>query len=108
MRWPPRPEGWSRPAGRCAWSPRCSPAPPHVGNDSGLSHLAAAQGCPAVSIGLADRYYTPWHGYGVFGAFGDLQAADVLAFLHEHDLVATAPSRLVHAGREPKANVHDV
>lgn len=80
----------------------------YVGNDSGLSHLAAAQGCPAVSIGLADRYYTPWRGYGVPGALGNLQASEVLAFLHDHELVATAPSRLVHAGREPKANVRGV
>ena len=74
----------------------------YVGNDSGLSHLAAAQGCPAVSIGLTDRYYTPWRGYGVPGALGDLQTSEVLAFLHEHERVAPAPSRLVHAGRGPK------
>lgn len=74
----------------------------YVGNDSGLSHLAAAQGCPAVSIGLSDPYYTPWRGYGVPGTLGDLTASEVLAFLHENELVANARSRLVHAGREPK------
>ena len=62
----------------------------YVGNDSGLSHLAAAQGCPAVSIGLADPYYTPWRGYGVPGALGDLRPPDVLAFLHERELVPGA------------------
>jgi ADP-heptose:LPS heptosyltransferase len=67
----------------------------YLGNDSGLAHLAAAQGCPAVSIGLSDRYYTPWRGLGVPGALSNLQASEVLAFLHEHELVGTTQSRLV-------------
>jgi ADP-heptose:LPS heptosyltransferase len=68
----------------------------YLGNDSGLSHLAAAQGCPAVTIGLADPYYTPWQGYGVPGHLDDLSARDVLAFLDAHALVparAARPSR---------------
>jgi len=65
----------------------------YVGNDSGLAHLAAAQGCPAVSIGLADAYYTPWNGYSVHGRVEDLSAPDVLAFLHERVLGAASAAR---------------
>ena len=67
----------------------------YIGNDSGLAHLAAAQGCPAVSIGLADPYYTPWHGYGVPGALSDLTTPDVLAFLQERELVPAASTRVM-------------
>ncbi len=72
----------------------------HVGNDSGLSHLAAAQGCPAVSVGLADPYYTPWLGYGIPGRPADLSAAAVLAFLRESEMVPVRAgrSRPVYAG----------
>ena len=59
----------------------------YLGNDSGLSHLAAAQGCPSVAIGLADPYYTPWNGYGVPGRLEDLSAREVLAFLEAQALV---------------------
>jgi ADP-heptose:LPS heptosyltransferase len=66
----------------------------YVGNDSGLSHLAAAQGCLAVSIGLPSRsYYTPWKGYGVPGRLDELSARDVLAFLRENVFVSATPAR---------------
>jgi ADP-heptose:LPS heptosyltransferase len=64
----------------------------YIGNDSGLSHLAAAQGCPAVSIGLESRgYYRPWKGYTVPGRVAQLTAQDVLASLAENGL-ASAPA----------------
>jgi ADP-heptose:LPS heptosyltransferase len=65
----------------------------YLGNDSGLAHLAAAQGCPTVSIGLADPYYTPWNGYGVPGLLDDLSAEQVLAFLKENVLGAASSAR---------------
>src|SRR5262245_24967687 len=65
----------------------------YVGNDSGLSHLAAAQGCPAVSVGLADSYYTPWLGYGVPGRLSDLYAHEVLTFLRRNELVPVKAGR---------------
>ncbi|TMQ73793.1 MAG: glycosyltransferase family 9 protein [Candidatus Eisenbacteria bacterium] len=65
----------------------------YVGNDSGLSHLAAAQGCPAVSVGLeSGGYYTPWQGYSLPGRLDELSAAQVLAFLAERGLAATDAS----------------
>jgi heptosyltransferase-3 len=62
----------------------------YVGNDSGLAHLAAAQGCTAVSVGLeSGGYYTPWRGYGLPGRLEELSAQEVLAFLDAKGL-ATA------------------
>lgn len=61
----------------------------YVGNDSGLSHLAAAQGCTAISIGApSNAYYRPRNGYCVPGRVADLSARDVLAFLEENVLTA--------------------
>ena len=63
----------------------------YVGNDSGLSHLAAAQGYPAVSIGLSSpAYYQPWNGYVVPGPLNDLSARDVLAYLSDNVLASAA------------------
>jgi len=66
----------------------------HVGNDTGLTHLAAAQGCPAVSIGLTDPYYRPWRGHGVPGSVSDLEPQHVIAFLRSHVLI---PAVAAHA-----------
>ncbi len=60
----------------------------YVGNDSGLSHLAAAQGCPAVSIGLRVPYYRPWTGYGLRGDLARLTPSDVLDYLREESVIA--------------------
>ena len=47
-----------------------------VGNDSGLSHLAAAAGVPTLAVfGDTDpERYAPWGGQAVQGPGGDLQA----------------------------------
>jgi ADP-heptose:LPS heptosyltransferase len=59
----------------------------YIGNDSGLSHLAAAQGCKAVSIGLRSDYYYPWRGYAVRGPCNEISSDDVLSYLHEMALI---------------------
>lgn len=59
----------------------------YVGNDSGLSHLAAAQGCKAVSIGLRSDYYYPWRGYAIRGPCSEISSDDVLNYLREMALI---------------------
>lgn len=59
----------------------------YVGNDSGLSHLAAAQGCPAMSIGLKPEYYRPWNGYAVRGDPAQLSIESVLDALRQESLI---------------------
>jgi ADP-heptose:LPS heptosyltransferase len=60
----------------------------YLGNDSGPSHLAAAQECPAVSIGLeTPEYYTPWNGYALPGLARDLSVSDVLSYLEAQELI---------------------
>ncbi len=60
----------------------------YIGNDSGLSHLAAAQGCKAVSIGLQSEYYFPWQGFAIRGPCNEISSGDVMSFLHEMSLVS--------------------
>lgn len=38
-----------------------------VGNDSGLGHLAAAQECATLTLGLVHPYYRPWRGHALPG-----------------------------------------
>jgi len=59
----------------------------YLGNDSGLSHLAAAQGCKSVSIGLRNDYYRPWQGYALRGPCHEISCQDVLSFLRESSLI---------------------
>jgi ADP-heptose:LPS heptosyltransferase len=59
----------------------------YLGNDSGLSHLAAAQGCKAVSIGLRNDYYHPWRGFAIRGPCHEIACRDVLNYLHERSLI---------------------
>lgn len=59
----------------------------YIGNDSGLSHLAAAQGCRAVSIGLRSDYYYPWHGYAIRGPCSEISSDDVVSYLREMALI---------------------
>lgn len=60
----------------------------YIGNDSGLSHLAAAQGCIAVSIGLLSDYYLPWRGFAVRGPSSEISTGDVVSYLREMSLIA--------------------
>jgi ADP-heptose:LPS heptosyltransferase len=59
----------------------------YIGNDSGLSHLAAAQGCNAVSIGLQSDYYFPWRGFAMRGPCSEISHGDVVSFLREMSLI---------------------
>lgn len=59
----------------------------YLGNDSGLSHLAAAQGCKAVSIGLRNDYYHPWRGFAIRGPCHEIACSDVVNFLRERSLI---------------------
>lgn len=59
----------------------------YIGNDSGLSHLAAAQGCNAVSIGLRSDYYFPWKGFAIRGSCNQISSGDVVGFLRENSLI---------------------
>jgi heptosyltransferase-3 len=59
----------------------------YLGNDSGLSHLAAAQGCKAVSIGLRNDYYHPWQGYAIRGPCHEISCNDVVSYLRERSLI---------------------
>ena len=59
----------------------------YVGNDSGQSHLAAAQGCPAFSIGLVADHYRPWKGYGLPSRPTRWTVDEVLDRLHAESLV---------------------
>lgn len=59
----------------------------YIGNDSGLSHLAAAQGCKAVSIGLRSDYYFPWRGYAIRGPCSEISCDDVSSYLREISLL---------------------
>jgi len=43
-----------------------------VGNDSGLGHLAAAQGCSTLTLGLGHPYYHPWRGTALSGPVADV------------------------------------
>ena len=58
-----------------------------LGNDSGLSHLAAAQGCKAVSIGLRNDYYHPWRGFAIRGPCQGISCEDVLRYLRDESLI---------------------
>lgn len=59
----------------------------YIGNDSGLSHLAAAQGCNAVSIGLQSDYYFPWQGFAIQGTSSKISCGDVVSYLREMSLI---------------------
>ena len=63
----------------------------HVGNDSALGHLAASQGCPAVAIGPAYEYFTPWRGYSVPGQLQEISVDEVVRVVTGNRL-ATAES----------------
>lgn len=58
----------------------------HLGNDSALAHLAAAQGCPTVAIGPKYAYFTPWQGYAVRGEVAEVGVATVVSFVRERGL----------------------
>jgi ADP-heptose:LPS heptosyltransferase len=59
----------------------------YVGNNSGLSHLAAAQDCRAFSVALSDPSYGPWQGAGLAGEATDITAEDVARSLREQGML---------------------
>lgn len=58
-----------------------------VGNDSGLGHLAAAQGCATLTLGLAHPYYHPCRGHAIHGAATDITVPAAVDAMVEAKLV---------------------
>ena len=58
-----------------------------VGNDSGLGHLAAAQGCPTLALGLVHPYYHPWRGHAIPAPVADISVAAAAAAMTQAGLL---------------------
>ncbi len=54
----------------------------HLGNDSGLSHVAAGNGVPTVSVGgWQDGHYVPWRQCMLRGSVEDIEPEHVIAIV---------------------------
>ncbi len=72
-------------AGKLGLAETCalvSHASQHIGNDSGLSHVAAGNNVKTLSIGgWLDGHYTPWRQQMIHGPVSDIEPSQVLAAL---------------------------
>ena len=61
----------------------------HVGNDSGLGHLAAGVGTNCLAVGnYYDSFnYKPWEQHMLFGDPLKINVSEVISYLKEHDLI---------------------
>ena len=59
----------------------------HLGNDSGLGHIAAGNGVATLAVGLLKEYdkghYVPWHQHMIEEAVADIEPPQVLAVLQD-------------------------
>ena len=53
----------------------------HVGNDSGLGHVAAGNGVPTLAVGGDGDHYVPWRQHMLAGSVNDISVEQVLAQL---------------------------
>lgn len=58
----------------------------HVGNDSGLGHLAASAGTNCLAIG-GKKQYTPWQQHLLVGDVKTISLEEVLAYLCDNNLI---------------------
>ena len=75
-------------AGRISLAEACalvSNAALHLGNDSGLGHVAAGNGVPTLAVGeyMSPRHYVPWRQHMIAKPASEIETQQVLDLLHE-------------------------